>query len=52
MPDGEVTKITWQVLTPKTWLTRIVGVFVKFDKTVGADLERGLTKLKAQVEKA
>lgn len=50
VPDGSVTKVTWRVLTPKTLLTRIFGIFMNLDKTVGADLERGLTKLKAQVE--
>lgn len=51
VPDEDVTKVTWRVLTPKTWMTRIAGLFMNFDKSVGGDLERGLAKLKAQVEK-
>lgn len=44
------TLVTWQVHTPKTWLTRIWGLLMNMDRTVGGDLERGLFKLKRLVE--
>lgn len=49
--DTEVgTKVVWQVRTPKTLMARIAGIFINFEKTVGADLEKGLGKLKVAVE--
>ncbi|HAM21275.1 MAG TPA: transcriptional regulator [Actinobacteria bacterium] len=45
--DG--TTVVWQVFTPKSLMTRIFGIFMNFDKMVGADLERGLAKLKSVV---
>ena len=50
--DGEGTTVTWQVHTPKTLMTKVVGLFMNFDKTVGADLEKGLARMKAVVAKA
>lgn len=47
---GDSTTIIWEVHTPKTLITRIVGIFMNFDKLVGADLEKGLAKLKNVVE--
>lgn len=49
-PDGTGTTVVWQVLTPKTIMLKIMSVFVKLDKTVGPDLEKGLTKLKSIAE--
>lgn len=48
--DGNETTVTWQVHSPKTFMTRVVGIFMNFDKSVGGDLDRGLDKLKAEVE--
>ncbi len=44
------TTVVWQVLTPKTLMTRVAGIFMNMDKMVGADLEKGLAKLKSAVE--
>lgn len=50
-PDGTGTAVTWQVLTPKTLLLRVMSLFMKLDKTVGPDLEKGLAQLKVVAEK-
>ena len=50
-PDGSSTTVVWQVHTPKTFMLKIMSVFMKLNKTVGADLEKGLAQLKAAVEK-
>lgn len=34
--------VTWQVLTPKTLLLKVMSVFMSLEKTVGPDLEKGL----------
>jgi hypothetical protein len=32
---------------PKTWMTKLMGIFTSMDKMVGPDFEKGLTRLKA-----
>ncbi|HQZ85522.1 MAG TPA: SRPBCC family protein [Actinomycetota bacterium] len=49
-PGADQTTVTWKILTPKTFVLRIMSVFMKLDKSVGADLEAGLAQLKAVSE--
>lgn len=49
-PNGTGTTVLWQVLTPKTSMLKIMSIFMKLDKTVGPDLEKGLAKLKSVTE--
>ena len=49
-PQETGTVVSWKVLTPKTFTLRVVTVFMKLDKTVGPDLEKGLAKLKVMAE--
>ncbi len=49
---GDQTTVTWKILTPRTFLLRIMSVFMKLDKTVGPDLESGLAQLKTVSESA
>jgi hypothetical protein len=44
--DGE-TQVTWRMVGPKTFMTRIMGVFMSMDKMVGRDFEKGLSRLAA-----
>jgi uncharacterized protein YndB with AHSA1/START domain len=39
------THVTWRMVGPKTFLTRVMGIFMNMDKTVGRDFEKGLTQL-------
>lgn len=39
-PNADGTTVTWQVLTPKTFLLKVMSVFMNLEKTVGPDLER------------
>lgn len=48
---GQATTVVWQVHTPKTLMVKIFSIFMKLDKTVGGDLEKGLAQLKAAAEK-
>lgn len=50
-PDGDGTVVTWQVHSPKTFMTRVFSIFMNLEKMVGPDLEHGLTQLKAAAEK-
>jgi uncharacterized protein YndB with AHSA1/START domain len=43
--SGRSTHVTWQMVGPKTFLTRVMGIFSSMDKLVGRDFEKGLAKL-------
>lgn len=40
-PEGDATRVTWRMETPKKLYTR----FVNLDKLIGGDFEKGLRKL-------
>ena len=48
--DPRATAVSWQVLSPKTKLMRVMGLIMNLEKTIGPDLERGLAQLKQRVE--
>ena len=49
-PDGATTVVRWRMTGPKTFMTRFMGIFMSMDKMVGPDFEKGLTRLKDDVE--
>jgi hypothetical protein len=49
-PQGGITRVTWTLDGPNTFMSRLMGVFVSMDKMVGKDFENGLGKLKAAAE--
>ena len=44
--DGS-THVTWRMVGPKTFMTRVMGIFTSMDKVVGKDFEKGLSRLSA-----
>ena len=42
--DG-ATRVTWRMVGPKTFMTRVMGIFASMDKMVGGDFEKGLARL-------
>ena len=42
---GGTTQVTWRMVGPKTFTTRLMGVFMSMDKMVGPDFEKGLERL-------
>jgi hypothetical protein len=34
-PVGDETDVTWQMMTPKSLVTRIMAIFVKTDRMIG-----------------
>lgn len=42
--DG-ATHVTWRMVGPKTFMTRVMGLFTSMDKMVGPDFEKGLANL-------
>jgi len=49
-PDGGSTVVTWKMSGPKTFMTRVMGVFTSMDKMIGPDFEKGLQQLKVDAE--
>lgn len=49
-PDGTGSRVTWTLTGPKTFMTRVMGLFKSMDAMVGPDFERGLARLKSTTE--
>lgn len=49
-PDGESTTVTWTMTGNKTAITKLMSAFIKMDKMIGRDFEKGLEQLKRVVE--
>jgi hypothetical protein len=47
---GGATHVTWRMVGPKTFMTRIMGIFMSMDKMVGPDFEKGLERLSAAAQ--
>jgi hypothetical protein len=48
--DGATTVVRWTMTGPKTFMTRFMGIFMSMDKMIGPDFEKGLARLKTDVE--
>ncbi len=48
-PEGEGTRVTWTMVGPNTFMTKVMGVFTSMDKMIGGDFEKGLDRLEAHV---
>ena len=44
-------RLTWAMFGPSPFMSKLMGVFMNFDRMVGKDFEQGLTNLKALAEK-
>lgn len=49
-PHGGGTNVVWRMTGPKTFMTKVMGIFTSMDKMIGPDFEKGLARLKAQAE--
>lgn len=43
--SGTGTHVTWRMVGPKTFMTKLMGIFTSMDKMVGPDFEKGLGRL-------
>jgi hypothetical protein len=50
-PQGNATNMTWAMHGPMPLMSKVICVFMDFDKMIGADMERGLKDLKALAER-
>jgi uncharacterized protein YndB with AHSA1/START domain len=44
------TRVRWVMTGPKTFATKVMGLFSSMDKMIGPDFEKGLARLKDAVE--
>jgi hypothetical protein len=44
------TDVTWAMAGPSPFMSKLMGVFINFDRMVGKDFEGGLASLKAKAE--
>lgn len=50
IPKTDGTEVVWSMRSPRTLMTRVVGLFFNMDKAIGADFDKGLAALKSRVE--
>jgi hypothetical protein len=50
-PQGNATTMTWAMHGPMPLISKVICVFMNFDRMIGADMERGLQDLKALAER-
>ncbi len=51
-PTDAGTDLTWSMFGPSPFPSKLMGVFIDFDKMVGKDFEAGLASLKRNAEQA
>ena len=51
MPQGEATRVTWEMSGKQILMSKIMGLFVDCDRMCGDQFDRGLADLKALAEK-
>jgi uncharacterized protein YndB with AHSA1/START domain len=51
LPQGNATNVHWVMQGPATFMSKVMQVFISFDKMVGKDFETGLSNLKQLTEK-
>lgn len=44
-PQGESTLVTWTMTSPQNLMMKVMNIFIKFDKMLGKDIEKGLAGL-------
>ena len=50
-PQGNATNMTWAMHGPMPLVSKVICVFMDFDKMIGTDMENGLKDLKALAER-
>ncbi len=50
VPKGSLTEVTWAMSGKKSFVPKIMGLFMSMDKMIGASFESGLADLKAKAE--
>ena len=51
LPQGDVTNLTWTMVGPAVFMSKLMQVFINLDHMIGRDFEAGLANLKKLTEK-
>jgi uncharacterized protein YndB with AHSA1/START domain len=51
LPQGDATSVDWRMHGPARFISKLMQVFMSFDKMIGKDFEAGLSNLKKLTEK-
>jgi carbon monoxide dehydrogenase subunit G len=51
VPEGEMTKVSWDMSGPMPFISKIMSVFTTMDAMIGPDFDKGLANMKAVAEK-
>ena len=51
LPQGDVTNLTWTMVGPAVFMSKLMQVFINLDHMIGRDFEAGLVNLKKLAEK-
>ena len=51
LPQGGATNLTWVMSGPAPFMSKVMQVFMSFDRMIGKDFEAGLAKIKSVSEK-
>jgi uncharacterized protein YndB with AHSA1/START domain len=51
LPQGDATNVTWLMLGPAPFMSRMMEVFINMDNMIGKDFETGLANLKRLTER-
>jgi Polyketide cyclase / dehydrase and lipid transport len=51
LPQGDVTNLTWTMVGPAAFMSKLMQVFINLDHMIGRDFEVGLANLKQLAEK-
>jgi len=51
LPQGDATNLTWSMVGPAPFMSRLMQVFINLDHMIGKDFEAGLANLKKLTEK-
>jgi uncharacterized protein YndB with AHSA1/START domain len=51
LPQGNATNLNWAMSGPAPFMSKVMQVFMSFDKMIGKDFEAGLAKIKSTAEK-
>jgi hypothetical protein len=51
LPQGDVTNLTWTMVGPAVFMSKLMRVFINLDRMIGRDFEVGLANLKKLAEK-
>ncbi len=49
--QGNTTQVTWLMHGPANFMSKVMGLFMNFDRMIGRDFEAGLEKMKSVAER-